>query len=382
VSLLGVHIMDDEEAVVVWSGLPDDILDKVLLCLPSHSLSRMRAVCKQWHSLLSSPSFLQRYDCRFCYGEDHVLVFVVSTCEAMMYNPISSKWHLLPLVDSPLSTLYNMMERAVTAAAGGLVCILGKNAAQDSNCTLRQLLVCNLLTKSWRCLPPLPPECPQIGQPIMGMLHDRQNFCYKIITVWPDRGPIVEYDSRNSTWTVIGRCPVSFLSFKSMQSTVCEGLLYFLVEGGPLRGGMFVRAYDIHHREWHTPSAPLPSRDLQSPCLVEHKGRILMAGLIRGVGIRLWRLKLWTMGWEIVAEMPSQLFADFNLDTPGFPSRVNCMRICDSIYFISNFRRPIVAYEVMKNVWHMLPMSYPPSCSNPDGMEQYFSVQPSLNDAV
>jgi hypothetical protein len=216
----------------------------------------------------------------------------------------------------------------------------------------------------------------------MGMLHDRQNFCYKIITVWPDRGPIVEYDSRNSTWTVIGRCPVSFLSFKSMQSTVCEGLLYFLVEGGPLRGGMFVRAYDIHHREWHTPSAPLPSRDLQSPCLVEHKGRILMAGLIRGVGIRLWRLKLWTMGWEIVAEMPSQLFADFNLDTPGFPSPVNCMRICDSIYFISNFRRPIVAYEVMKNVWHMLPMSYPPSCSNPDGMEQYFSVQPSLNDAV
>jgi hypothetical protein len=113
--------------------LPDDILDKVLLCLPSHSLSRMRAVCKQWHSLLSSPSFLQRYDCRFCYGEDHVLVFAVSSCEAMMYNPISSKWHLLALMDSPLSTLYNIAPASGMQPLDKIMALFASTASRMSS---------------------------------------------------------------------------------------------------------------------------------------------------------------------------------------------------------------------------------------------------------
>lgn len=352
----------------MWSQLPQQILEEVLLRLPSSRLSTMRSVCKEWDSLLSSSSFLSCYDSRFDYGEDHVVMLKSNTSDTQVYNPSSGIWVALPFESNPLQTMEPV------ATEGGYVCFLTSSSI---------LLVYNFLTNSYRQLPSMVIETSMLGSPVtVGMLIDDQTQSYKVIAIWDERGPVLEYDSRNHLWRVTARCPLSFLNFRTSQSVLCGGLLYFIVNGGPLRGGLFIRAYNIHSFEWNTPSAPLPSQDIHHPTLIEHKGRIFLAGDAAGVGIQVWRLTHWTMAWEKVTQMPEQLYEEFIFDVKQLSSHVNCLRLRDSICFISNFRRPILAYDLTKEVWHEMFVRNIPSEIVPDGSEKYLTFQPSLYDIV
>ncbi|KAK4487388.1 hypothetical protein RD792_005988 [Penstemon davidsonii] len=48
-------------AISMRSSLPEDLIIEILLRLPVKSLLRFRTVCKQWHVIIKSSSFIRRH---------------------------------------------------------------------------------------------------------------------------------------------------------------------------------------------------------------------------------------------------------------------------------------------------------------------------------
>lgn len=42
-----------------YGTLPDDVVEMILVLLPTKSLAKCRAVCKHWDTLISSPQFIK-----------------------------------------------------------------------------------------------------------------------------------------------------------------------------------------------------------------------------------------------------------------------------------------------------------------------------------
>ena len=44
---------------LVWGGLPEELVDRILAWLPPICLFRLRGVCKRWHSIVNEHGFLK-----------------------------------------------------------------------------------------------------------------------------------------------------------------------------------------------------------------------------------------------------------------------------------------------------------------------------------
>jgi hypothetical protein len=333
----------------IWSGLPEDLIDRTLACLPVPSFFRFRTVCKRWKNLLESNSFLELWS---TVSSQQLWLFSIhvqpgTEMLAMAYNPSLGIWHNVPVPQYP-SKMYTL------ASAGGLLC----SAAYPNR--LAVVCVCNPLTTEWRDLPSML-YIKRVH--LLGMVVDRITKTYKIVVVGTQsRQDLVSntevYDSATKTWEITGRALGSFTSHRLVY---CNGLFYNLsaTRGWPVT--LILHAYDIELAVWREEIRSAMLLNFQAPpSLVECQGSLLIVGRIsedshfaKPKAIKLWELREKDGGgvWEDVVTMPPALLEEFCKEWKR-PTHFRCRGLGNVIYFLSS---RALMYDLSQQVWQWLP---------------------------
>jgi len=333
----------------VWGGLPEDLIDRTLACLPVPSFFRFRAVCKRWNFLMHSDTFLELWSKvssqRLWLYSIHVRH--ATAMVAMAYNPSLGIWHNVP-VPQYASKMYTL------ASAGGLLC----SAAYPNR--LAVVCVCNPLTSTWKDLPSML-YIKRVH--LLGMVVDRITKSYKIVVVGTQsRQDLVSntevYDSRVGSWEITGRALGSFTSHRLVY---CNGMFYNLsaTRGWPVT--LILHAYDIEQEVWREEIRAAMLLNFQAPpSLVECQGSLLIVGRIsedshfaKPKAIRLWELRERETGgeWMEVVTMPPALLEEFCKEWQR-PTHFRCRGLGNVIYFLSS---RALMYDLSQKVWQWLP---------------------------
>ncbi|XP_024384400.1 F-box/kelch-repeat protein At5g15710 [Physcomitrium patens] len=333
----------------IWSGLPEDLIDRTLACLPVPSFFRFRSVCKRWNTLLKTNPFLELWS---TVVSQQLWLFSIhvkhpSEMVAMAYSPSLGIWHTVP-VPQYLSKMYTL------ASAGGLLC----SAAYTNR--LAVVCVCNPLTTQWKHLPSML-YIKRVH--LLGMVVDKVTRHYKIVVVGTQsRQDLVSntevYESATGSWEITGRALGSFTSHRLVY---CNGLFYNLsaTRGWPVT--LILHAYDIGQQSWREEIRSAMLLNFQAPpSLVECQGSLLIVGRIsedshfaKPKAIRLWELREKETGgeWVEVVTMPPALLEEFCKEWTR-PTHFRCRGLGSVIYFLSS---RALMYDLSQKVWQWLP---------------------------
>lgn len=333
----------------IWSGLPEDLIDRTLACLPVPSFFRFRSVCKRWNTLLKTNSFLELWSTVVSQQLWLFSIYAKHPTEmvAMAYNPSLGIWHTVPVPQYP-SKMYTL------ASAGGLLC-----SASYPN-RLAVVCVCNPLTTQWKDLPSML-YIKRVH--LLGMVVDKATRHYKIVVVGTQsRQDLVSntevYDSATGVWEITGRALGSFTSHRLVY---CNGLFYNLsaTRGWPVT--LILHAYDIEQQSWREEIRSAMLLNFQAPpSLVECQGCLLIVGRIsedshfaKPKAIRLWELREKETGgeWIEVVTMPPALLEEFCKEWTR-PTHFRCRGLGNVIYFLSS---RALMYDLSQKVWQWLP---------------------------
>lgn len=137
----------------LWCQLPAEIQYQVLLRLPVVELLRFASVCKQWRKWTTSADFRRR--CLNPRAGPYLLA--IRSLYDLRFAPVlssdGSNWHGLDLTFLYNALIKKNCVQILSASSdGGLLCVGAVRAHQDP-LEKYVILVCNPLTKSWKCLP-------------------------------------------------------------------------------------------------------------------------------------------------------------------------------------------------------------------------------------
>lgn len=377
----------------LWSGLPEDIIERVLAFLPVADLLRFRCVCRPWNSLLSARRPLEtvvlqdsssRQPCLLC------LTTVGSHSPTVhVFNVELGKWSELSL----RFLLTEMVDISVIAACGGLLYLLARVASNAI------YLTCNPLTKSWRELPPpIDSQDDENEMVSVGMLTSmatcrnpdiRQGGRYQIIEAGfnglTDLSTKI-FDSSTRLWSMSGSIPSEVTGFES-EGVIINECLYGItclpsrllkmevVEGGG---------------EWSEFSAGLPSFAVY-PHLVDNMGSLaIVAGfdtrwnegeVPEPTELKIWKLNEAVMSWKEISTLPEELCQKYLSNDSGSFDSLRCAAHGDAIYVATHDGSVILAYDSSESSWSRLPEC--PSLANRlSCVEQFFIFNPSLQSSV
>ncbi|KAG6551023.1 hypothetical protein Mapa_007256 [Marchantia paleacea] len=335
---------------IVWSGLPADLLGRIMQFLPAASLLQQRTVSKSVYQITSSPQFLEQYRNQSTgVNKPWLLLFQAGTCNAVSaYDSSLEKWHRLPLDFLPVQ-VYGL------ASAGGLLLCKGEVKG------IQLLYICNPVTRTWRELPPMQKKR---WVPVVGLVNVQEDpndvdlDAFKVMVAGDDvlaDGYNVQdltsevYDSRTDSWKMTGCIPED--SDLDLGFPHCNGSLYS-VTYGPYG----VLSYNLKTGLWSKVQAAMPE-GLMTPSVVECNGRLFLVG---GVGLKpaIHSIKIWMLdesaeNWEEVARMPPDTFDQFfdKSSDRYFNSVGRGSFICLMIYESPE----VVRFDMELNTWTWLP---------------------------
>eukprot|EP01018_Ginkgo_biloba_P028649 Gb_34634 [translate_table: standard] len=347
----------------LWSLLPEDLMDRILACLPLSNLLQLRCVCKRWNSLILSKKF-QRSQREISASRPSFLLCTMGRT-ACSYDPWMNKWHSI--------VRPAMAGTSVVAVGGSLLCM----GNQVSECKI--LSICNPITKSVKQLPQML-QVSLIHK--VSMIADRWNYSYKIMVSGenglPTKNPYTYelftevFDSTTNSWRMCGS-PLSDIMFGTDPGVWCSGRFYCITE---LPYGIVV--FDLRTEYWNDVPVLMPAF-LKSPSLAECSGRLLMVGRVadkcRGGGIIIWELH--HREWVEIRRMPEDLHTEF-MASLAFYSPFVCSGVGNEIYITTHLNPNIVVYDLCNHTWRWLPAD-PLFPNKRDSHLLGFCFQPSLD---
>ncbi|GLJ34682.1 hypothetical protein SUGI_0697510 [Cryptomeria japonica] len=277
----------------IWSSLPEEIIVLVLAKLPTLTIGRFRAVCKQWKSLLSPSLAFQRitpfvHPCStpaFLIGRLHPSHWV---------NSLNSNLYLLQSL--PNSHMYRLSLdflapdsiNVVTACKSVLCC--SKNGAPTS------FYICNPVTKTCKELPP----SIQLRQyDFVGLAFDvSTRLCILVIgrtvIMAEENHMVVEiYDSEINSWTTL-QIKTPKTVYPLGEGVYSRGTFYWINSTylGVSRCRFDVAAFHVKERHWDVirhPQRPYGpySNHLYYWRLSGYDGKVV---LVYTKGLCLWEL--------------------------------------------------------------------------------------------
>ncbi|KAJ0953314.1 putative F-box domain-containing protein [Helianthus annuus] len=196
----------------------DDIVEQILIRLDVNNLIRCKRVCKSWHSLITSPGFVNRHLNR-SYNKDR-------------YNEIGHR-------------RISSTDHHLIGSSNGLVVVC------NSPCIYSKFLVGNPLTREVTRL--RPPPC--IPSPLLcwGFGHDSANDDYAVLV--GARAGENENENENPTsfqvqlqvlrlstnvWKIVGEVKYTFITNAGI---LCNGALHWIVEDQSRK--ILIISYDI-----------------------------------------------------------------------------------------------------------------------------------------
>ncbi|CAK9199185.1 unnamed protein product [Sphagnum troendelagicum] len=359
----------------IWSKLPEEVVERVLVHLPLQSLVRMRAVCKKWDHYVFTGAFAKmRAETTLPPPPQKPWIVMTSTEKSLFaYDSGMDTWHDVPIP-------FNAQELHVVASAGGLLCF--------SNAWFQWpgMYVCNPMTQKWRQLPPM--NTWMIST--VGMVYEEAatpaSFKVLVCGRREDHGMITEvYDSKTNLWTVGSTPTPAARKYGGDASLWCDGVFYCLTF--PF-STLCLLAYDLQQGSWHELPVRMPA-PIMSPSLVECKGRLMLVGGIEEqmvFKIQIWELDSKKWEWIELERMPPQLCKDFG--TNMLPSKpLSCFGTGDLIFFTVPSSRnymPALMYDIIHCTWDWWPSSdFPAELPQVNiGQSCGISFEPRLNAYV
>ncbi|XP_059459050.1 F-box/kelch-repeat protein At3g61590 [Corylus avellana] len=331
--------------------LPDDLLERILACLPIASIFRAGCVCKRWHEIVSSNKFFWNFSNVLSQKPWYFMFTSSEEPTGYAYDPILRKWYgiELPQIRAPDWSI---------ASSCGLVGFMDTDSRSE-------LYVCNPITKCWKKLEE-PPGLKFPDYSALAISVNRISHGYNITVVKSKEVPgnffqwdisIHIYDSETIMWTT-SLTEVLAGWRGGDESVICDGVLYFLIystgSGGPEnRHGLI--AYNLSSRSSH---GLLKRSFIPVPCpltcgrLMSLKGKLVMVGgigkqdradIIKGIGI-------WVLNgreWQEIARMPHKFFQGFGEFDDVFASSGT-----DDLIYIQSYGAPaLLIYDMNQKQW-------------------------------
>lgn len=374
-----------------WSSIPPDLMINVLARLPFPSLFQLKCVAKSWSTLLGCHSFLTaqtEFSCQ--WGSYFPVVYVThfqgrkwrKYCAVYAYNPSLALWQKLPSFGfMPKSESLQF----IAGAGGRFLC---HDELKD---VAGNLIVLNILTKSWRQLPPTtnffegtPGSRRRKFYTVTFLVDDPIRKMYHIIlsgfgvVTHSDYRSTKVYDSKSELWKESGKLPHN-LELKYRSGVFCAGLLYWWAnEYDPTQRNCswnILLAYDVANEIWTIVPQTLPQDITRERSLLGYGPRVLMVGKINGQGAPaydtnhgIFELDPTIEKWVQIAKMPESLLSCDIGDVEGV---ADCGSFRNKICMISKVEklapiwdhqesgnwpgRWLVVYDRTQDKWQCIP---------------------------
>lgn len=368
-------------AVSVDLILPDDLLERILACLPIASIFRAGCVCKRWHEIVSSRRFLWNFSNVLPQKPWYFMFTSSDEPVGYAFDPILQKWYGIDLPHIKTSNWF-------IASSCGLVSFMDNDSRSE-------LYVCNPITKHCRKLQ----ESPGLKFPDYSALAisvNRISHGYTISIVKSKQVPgnffqwdlsIHIYDSDTRMW--VTSCTEVLTGWRGGdESVICGGVLYILIysAGGSTpetRHGLIT--YNLSSRSSH---GLLISSFIKVPCpltcgrLMNLNEKLVMVGgigkqdrpdIIKGIGI--WVLN--GKDWQEIARMPYKFFQGF-----GELDDVFACSGTDNLIYIQSYGAPaLLVFYFNQKQWKWSQKKCPVTKRFPLQLFTGFCFEPRLEMA-
>jgi len=353
----------------IWSKLPPDVVEHILLLLPLKTLLNLRPTCKAFSSLLFSPSFVSKHS---------------SSSSSSSSSPFSSFLLLshpqfplyFRLYDSNLSSWRTISPSlpfssfSLVSSSGGLFCLFNPSSSS--------FLVCNLFAKSSRRI-----ESPTHSLHFTHLAFVTTPLSYNLVLLSSKStsNTAFVYNSNHLSWKRFQGFDAILSDSSHQQGTFFHGGLFFTTPEP-----FSVVRLDLESGKWERHVAELPHQ-LTFVRLVsddDGEGKLYLVGGVGTDGISR-RIKFWELTgegvWVEVAALPEIMCRKFVSVCYHNYEHVYCFwhegLICVCCYLWPE----ILYYSVSRRSWDWLPRCpyLPLKCSC--GFK-WFSFVPKLYASV
>ncbi|CAM6085147.1 unnamed protein product [Calypogeia fissa] len=331
-----------------WGELPDELVDRVLACLPVPLLLQLRCVCKRWNSLITSAPFL-KLQAAAPYSGPHFLVFELQKPSSWgAYDARLQKWYTVPLDPLEGEIVMSM------ASDGGLLCkVVRRNWMQGPTC----IVLSNPVTKCRRKLPNTKFHVTPTWIPsLVVLVVDQATNSYKVVVAGSKGCPhgvncmcrVTEvYDSISDRWETTGNLPLGYVLLDPPSYAVCGGHIYCIASR--FEEEFILVAYDLKRKVWneirYQPMLNLPKSQV---VLFERRGSLVLVHLAGVPKIYTWKPGCHGEWTEVNALLPrNRMFEDLFRSDPDLA----CGGKEDLIFFVSHKCRRAWLYDISHRTW-------------------------------
>ncbi|KAJ9166334.1 hypothetical protein P3X46_021106 [Hevea brasiliensis] len=331
----------------IWSRLPEELLDHVLVFLPLKTLLNLRSTCKHFRSLIFSPSFMSKHSSS---GSPFSSFLLLSHPQFhhrySLYDSMLGTWRNFSLSLSILLPSAAAAARShsstLLSSSNGLLCFSLPNSCS--------FLVCNFLAKSSRVL-----EFPSYPFAFESLTFVSTPFGYKIFVLCSKFSSISAfiYDSRVSSWQTLHNLEPILSDNCHPEGVFFNGSLYYTTPEP-----FSIVCLDLESGKWKRFGNELPEELTFVRLVSDGEGKLYMIGGIGRNGISK-MMKLWKLGnggnWVEVESLPEMMCKKFVSVCYHNYEHVYCLwhqgMICVCCYTWPE----ILYYKVSRKTWHWLP---------------------------
>ncbi|TKY74985.1 F-box/kelch-repeat protein [Spatholobus suberectus] len=319
----------------IWSKLPPDVVEHILLLLPLKTLLNLRPTCKAFTSLPFSPSFISKHSSSSSpFSSFLSLSHPQCPHHFPLYDSNLRSWRSISLSLSrsfPFSSSFTLV-----SSSGGLFCLCDPSSSS--------FLVCNFFVKSYRRI-----ESPARSLHLGHLTFVTTPLGYKIVLLCSDTAFV--YDSNELSWR---------------RNEGFSGILSYHQQGAFLDGGLYfttpepfsVARFDLESGKWERHVAELPHQVTFVRLVSDGEGKLCLLGGVGEDGISR-SIKLWEMMgegvWVEVATLPEVMCRKFVSVCYHNYDHVYCFwhqgMVCVCCYMWPE----ILYYSVLRRGWDWLP---------------------------
>ncbi|GAV56574.1 F-box domain-containing protein [Cephalotus follicularis] len=315
---------------LIWSRLPQELLELVLSFLPLKTFLNLRSTCKHFKSLIFSPFFMSKH------------LSSSSSFSSFILLSHPQCYHHFPIYETTVGSWRYMLPRAALSStllsiSNGLLCFSLHNSSS--------FLVCNLLSKSSRKI-----KFPNHPIAFDSLTLVSTPYGYHIFMLCSKFSFV--YDSRVHSWQKYDALE-PFLCGNHQEGVLFNRCLYFTTPEP-----FSLVSFDLERGKWERSNAELPNELTFVRLVSDGEGRLYLIGGIGRNGISR-SLKLWELGdtgsWIEVETLPDMICRKFMSVCYHNYEHVYCFwhqgMVCVCCYTWPE----VLYYKVPRRTWHWLP---------------------------
>ncbi|KAK7351593.1 hypothetical protein VNO77_11157 [Canavalia gladiata] len=326
----------------IWSKLPPDVVEHILLLLPLKTLLNLRPTCKAFTSLLFSPSFISKHSSSSPFSSFLLLSHPHCPRHFPLYDSKLCSWRNISISIS--LSLHFSSSFTLLSSSGGLFFL--------SDTTSSSFLVCNLFVKSSRKIQ-FPVRSIQISH--LTFLTTPVGYNIVLLSSHSASNTAFVYDSNALSWRRFEGFNSILSDSYHQQGTFFNGGLYFTTPEP-----FSVVRFDLESGKWERLVGDLPNQLSFVRLVSDGEGKLYLLGGVGNNGISR-SIHLWEMGgeggafWVLVQSLPQIMCQKFVSVCYHNYDHVYCFWH-EGMICVYCFTWPeILYYSVVSTTWHWLP---------------------------